>query len=211
MTRFTKKIKCLEYNNIKKFFLNNSNKNTIYFLCRKICDEIILKYIFSVLTSEEHKSLYSPRLDQLFIDFYKIERDYNFFESIKANNVNHDVKIAKNGFLAFPWRRDSLTWMLDKFSYNDFEWKQDTNHSITFVKPFNVYFVNGGNHSIACGRLFRKDSIINCDSTIDYTNILKEYDYKNGFFINRNGKKINRPYSKELLNLFFLGKILVET
>jgi len=212
MFKFNKKEKSSEYINIKGFFSSNPNlnKETIQFLCRKICDEIILNYIFSVLTSEEHKSLYGPRFDQLFIDFYTIERDYKFIDSVKTDIENHDVKIIKNGFLAFPWRKDSLSWMFEKFPHNDFQWKQDTNHSITLVKPFNIYFVNGGNHSIACGRLFKKDSIISCDNAIDYTNILKEYDYKDGFFINRKGKKINEPYSKELLNLFFLGKILVE-
>jgi len=212
MFKFVKKEESSEYLYIKNFFSSNQNlnKETIQFLCRKICDEINLNYILSVLTSEEHKSLFGPSFDQLFIDFKTIERDYKFFDSVKTNIENHDVKIIKNSFLAFPWRRDSLSWMFEEFSHCDFQWKQDINHSITLVKPFNIYFVNGGNHSIACGRLFKKDSIISCDKAIDYTNILREYDYKDGFFINRKGKKINKPYSKELLNLFFLGKILVE-
>jgi hypothetical protein len=205
MIKIIKKSEPSEYNNIKELFSNNShiNKDTIHFLCRKICDDIIMKYIFSVLTSEEHKSFFSPRLDQLFIDFYINERSYNFYDSVKTNVENHDVNLMNNGFLAFPWKRDSLTWMLNEFSHHDFLWKKDINHSITFVKPFNIYFVNGGKHSIACGRLFNKDSTINCDSAIDYTNILKEYDYKNGFFVDKNGKKINKPYHNELLNLFF--------
>jgi hypothetical protein len=72
--------------------------------------------------------------------------------------------------------------------------------------------LTGGNHSIACGKFFDKEGIIQCDSAVDYTIILKEYeyDYDREFFINNNGNKINKPFYKEFVNLFLLGKILVE-
>jgi hypothetical protein len=211
--RFSKdKYQYLEFENIKTFYLSNFDrkKETLQIFCKNICNEIILKCIFSVLKSKDHESIGNPRADQLFIDFYTIERGYNFFESVKTNIETHNVLIRENGFLAFPWRRDSLSWMFDQFKNDDFKWEQDTNHSITLIKPFNIYFVNGGNHSIACGKLFNKEGVIQCNSAIDYTKILKEYNYDGEYFINSKGNKINKPFYKEFVNLFLLGKIMVE-
>ena len=211
--QFIRKREDYGYIIIRDFFLPNFDEpyKKIHFLCKKLCDDIILKHTLSVLTSKEHHSMRSPRLDQLFVDFYTVERDFNFISSTKTYNKNHNVSLRENGFLSFPWRRESLTWMFDKFEDKDFICKyDDIAHSITLVKPFDIYFVNEGNHSIACGKLFNKNGIIPCDSAIDYTNIIKEYNFDGKYFINSNGKKINKPYYKELSYLFYLGKILVE-
>lgn len=211
--QFIGKQKDSDYLNIRNFFLSNFDETykKINFLCRKLCDDIILKHTLSVLTSKEDQSIGSPRLDQLFVDFYTVERDYNFYNSTKTHSKNHNVSLRGNGFLSFPWKRQSLSWMFDKFEDKNFICQyNDINHSITLVKPFNIYFVNRGNHSIACGKLFNKNGTIPCDSAIDYTNILNEYDFDGTYFKNKNGKKKNKPFYKELSYLFYLGKILVE-
>jgi hypothetical protein len=188
----------------------DEQQENLQYLCKKICDDIILKYILSVITSSEHHSMINIRLDQLFIDFYIIERHYNFYNSVKSYIENHTVSLRNNGFLAFPWRRDSLTWMFNKFNKDDFKWQDDFNHSVVSVKPFNIYFVNGGNHSIACGKFFNVDGTIQCDTAVDYTNILKDYNYNGKYFMNKKNKKINKPFFKELSALFLLGKTLIE-
>ena len=201
-----------EYINIINFYLNNFDnpQKEIQLLCRKICDEIILKYILSVLSTEEHQSIWGPRLDQLFIDFYTTEKEYDFFNSVKTNVENHMVSLKDNGFLAFPWKKRGLVDIFHQFGKSDFCWQQDANHSITLVKPFNIYFVNGGNHSIACGKFFDKSGVLECDSAIDYSNILKKYHFNGEYYLNDERKKINKPFHKELTVLFLLGKILIE-
>jgi hypothetical protein len=209
---YNQKREILEYENIKEFFSYNliHKKETLQILCKKICDEIILKGIFSVLTSKERQVMMILRLEQIFIDFYMVERDYNFFESVASHVEEHNVLIKDNGFIAFPWCRNSLLWMFEKFRAESFQWEQDVNHSITLVKPFNIYFVNNGNHSIACGKFFNKDGKISCNSAIDYTNILQEYHYDGEYFVDKKGKRKNKPFYKEFVNLFFLGKIMLE-
>jgi hypothetical protein len=156
MRIFKSKHKDCGLENIRNSYSFNldKKKETIQILCKKICDEIILKCIFSVLTSKEHESIGSPRLDQIFIDFYNIERGYRFLEFTKTDIENHNVQIKENGFLAFPWRRDSLSWMFDIFRNDDFKWRQDINHSITLIKPFNIYFVNGGESFNSLWKIF---------------------------------------------------------
>jgi hypothetical protein len=203
----------LEY--IKETFPYSDVKRkqeSILFLCRKICDEIILKRILSILLSQEYQPGESGilRNDMLFVDFYTIEKNYLFTENVKTNIEKHFVELRDNGFLAFPSNRESLIRLFKNFGNDNIPWQSDANHRITLIKPFNIYFVEGGHHSIACGKFFNKEGKIECDSAIDYTNILKQYDYKEGFFIDKNGKKINKVLSKELLDLFFLGKIIIE-
>jgi hypothetical protein len=208
--RFHEQQKYSQQNNINNAFLKSDIPEHIRYLCINICDDIILKYILSVLTSKEHHSLINIRLDQLFIDFYTIDRNYNFFNSVKSNIENHAVSLRENGFLAFPWKKDSLAWMFNQFRKENFIWHEDYNHSITLIKPFNIYFVNGGNHSIACGKFFNLDGKIQCDTAIDYSNILKEYNFNGKYFTNKYGRNINKPFFKELSSLFLLGKALVD-
>ena len=199
-------------NNIKDFFQSNLNDKriSVQVLYNNICNDIIIKYVISVLSSKIHESLGLIRVDQLFIDFYNIEKEYKFLLNESSAIEEHDVILRNNSFLAFPWRKDSLSWMFEKFPNDNFVWKEDENHSITLVKPFNIYFVNGGNHSIACAKIFNKDGIIKCNSAVDYSKILIEYDYNGEYFIDKNKRKINKPRNKELLDLFLLGKAIKE-
>ena len=148
-------------------------------------------------------------MNQIFIDFYQKERRYNFCSSVRSEIAEHDVSLKNNGFLAFPWKRDSLSWMFKEFPDENFQWKEDIDHSITLVKPFNIYFVNCGNHRIACGKYFNKDGMLKCNTTIDYTNILREYDFDGEYFIDGNKKRINKPFHAEFVDMFILGKVII--
>ena len=200
-------------NNIKQFFSLNKDKKqkSIQMIYNSICNNMISKFIFSVLSSEEYKSFGTPGLDQLFINFCNAENKDKCSSSVNSEIMaEHDVSLRSNSFLAFPWRRDSLSDKFEKMAADGFIWETDVNHTITLVKPFNIYYVNGGNHSIACGKFFNKEGIIKCETAIDYTKILLEYDYDGEHFVNKKGEKINKPFHMELLNLFILGKAMVE-
>ena len=84
--------------------------------------------------------------------------------------------------------------------------KPSMNH---IPKNFNFYFVNNGNHSIAGGRIARKGTII-CNHAIDYTSIIRTYDYDGKYFYNEKNKRLNKPFLNEFGELFILGKVLLE-
>ena len=189
--------------------IRNYNVTELQNVTNHLCDLVIYKYISSVLLNKEHCSMANLRMEQLFIDFYQIEKDYPFYKYVKTETVEHEMNLNDSAVLSFPWRKDSVLWMLQEIPNSDSVWKEDTNHSITLVKPFNFYFVNNGNHSIAGGRVARKGSII-CNHAIDYTSIIRTYDYDGKYFYNEKNKRLNKPFLNEFGELFILGKVLLE-
>jgi hypothetical protein len=189
--------------------LTNYNVTELQIITNHLCDLVINKIVSSVLLNKEHCLMTNLRMDQLFIDFYQIEKDYPFYKSVKTEIQEHKMNLSNSGVLSFPWRKESVLWMLQEISKSDFIWKEDTNHIITLVKPFNFYFVNNGNHSIAGGRIARKGTIT-CNQAIDYSNIIRTYDYDGKYFYNEKKKRLNKPFLNEFGELFILGKVLVE-
>ncbi|WP_147615789.1 DUF6710 family protein [Treponema pectinovorum] len=192
------------YNEIK-----NYNVTELQNITSHLCDLVIYKYISSVLLNKEHCSMANLRMNQLFIDFCQFEKDYPFCKSVKTEIVEHEMNLNDSAVLSFPWKKGSVLWMLQEIPNSDFVWKEEVYHSITLVKPFNFYFVNSGNHSIAGGRIARKGTIT-CNDAIDYTNIIRTYDYDGKYFYNEINKRLNKPFLNEFGELFIIGKVLLE-
>ena len=197
---------------MKDFFQNNFDKNTrkniIYSLCIKICDQIMLEYILSTIKSEDHESNGSgmPYSDLLFFDYIK----YKNVSRPKEEEIDiHDVSLKNNGFLIHTAERKELALSFIKF--NDGNDKLENNsYEIIKVKPFNIYYVVGRNDHITFGKYFNKDANLQCKKVIDFSQLLKECNYNGKHFIDKNNNELNEPFLKEHIDLFFLGKLLIE-
>lgn len=190
--------------------LSRYSLNQLYFITNVCCDSVLNKYIMSVLKEENHFSLGNLRIDQLFIDFYTKYRNFNFYKEVVFSSCNIILDLAKDSVLSFPWNKSRLLSLFEYFINKDSIWKEDSvNHNVIFVKPFNIFFVDGGNHSIATGRYFRK-GIVHCNQMIDYSFIIKNFDFDGKFFRDFQNHKINKPFIEELGILFLIGKVIVE-
>jgi len=195
-------------NNMRIFFSTFSKVEKIkkiHFLCKKICDTIILKNILSTITTLENEAIGAceHRCNLLFSDLFdNVNNKYSEppYKTIEA----HDVSILENGFIAYPSKRETLSKLFDSFDKNDFKWKNDINHSIILIKPFNIYFVVNGNNSIACAKYFDKQGYINCDQAIDYSDLLIKFNFNE--LVNKN----NNVFFDEIKHLFLLGRLLIE-
>lgn len=154
---------------------HNLTKNEIKTICNQLSRAISLRFGTYVMSHEIHNSLGSIRADQLFIDFYNNYKDYPFYQKSKAEISEHDLDLSSSGIITFPWHKDRLEARLLDGRRSDFKWKCDDNHSVTLINPFDIYIVTGGNHSIFHG-MFYSGGLIKCDSAIDYSEVLKEFD-----------------------------------
>ena len=166
------------------------------------------------LSHKIHSAMGSCRYDQLFIDFYNVHKEYPSLKKIKELTCNIRVDLNTAGILTFPWNKDQLSTFLKNTREDNFEWKYDfSNHHIINIKPFDIYIVIGGNHSIFCG-MFNTGGEIYCTREIDYTQVLSEFSLCKDGFIGKDGKKYKKSFfmelNPEMEDLFLLGKLLIE-
>lgn len=186
----------------------------IKLFCNQLCRNISLRFGMYTLSHKLHSAMGSCRYDQLFIDFYNVHKEYPSFEKIKEMPCNINIDLNTAGILTFPWNKDRLTSFLKNTRDDNFERKYDSlNHSIIHIKPFDIYLVTGGNHSIYCG-MFKTGGQIQCSKEIDYTQIISDFTLCNDTFIGKDGKKYKKSFfmelNPEMEYLFLLGKLLIE-
>lgn len=193
------------YNELKLY--SPKELQSITNLC---CDTIVNKYLMSVFKEKLHYSMQNLRLDQLFVDFYKKYRNYNFYDDILFSECNIQLDLSKDAVIAFPWNKSRLIPLFNYFDNEEAIWQEDsTNHDVVFIKPLNIFFVNCGNHSISIGKYFRK-GIVHCHQMVDYSKIIKKFDFDGKYFRDIYNHKINEPYLSEFGDLFIIGKLLLE-
>jgi|GEM_PF-5790179 len=197
-----------------KEIINSMTDNEIRSFCNQLCRSISLRYASHLIKNDKHGGIAQMRSDQLFIDFYTIYRCYHFYELSKSSIPEHDVDLSSSGILTFVWDKERLEGRFIDGRKNGFKWKYDSlNHYVTLIKPFNIYIVTGGNHSIFYGMFYSSGSI-KCNNAIDYTNMLKHFNLTEKYFIDLKGKKYKKSVfmeiHPELETMFLLGKKLIE-
>lgn len=203
---------CPSTQHLQAFFSAHSSEKTVLAkrLAAGLCRSVTTKFMFSVLQCEPHRSVAPIRLSQLFVDFVKFRRENPGLRDTHSISVDHTVSLSSAGIIACPWRRDSLDWMLRKFGETTFEWKEDANHQVIRIEPFDMYLTIGGNHSIACGMLFGKGHV-RCEESVNYASVLERYDFNGRRFVSPSRQRLNPPLFPELGTLFQLGKAMITT
>ena len=173
-----------------------------------------MRYALHLMKYGKHNGLGKARIDQLFVDFYIEYRNYPFYKKIKSTTESHEVDLSSAGILTFPWDIDRLEGRLIVGRRKDFKWKYDSsNQFVTHIKPFDIYLVTGGNHSIFHGMFF-SGGTIQSNETIDYTSILQDFDLTEDCFVNKENEPIEKSFfvkmNPEMEILFLLGKKLIE-
>lgn len=177
-------------------------------LCVKICDQLLIKHILSTITSDDHKSTASkmPSSDLLFFEYEK----YVNVPKPKEEDIEiQEVSLRNSGFLIHTADRKGLAESFIKFDDENNKLEKNS-YEIIKVKPFNIYYVVGRNDHIIFGKYFNKDATLECKKSINFSQILKDFDYNGKCFIDKNKNEINEPFFEEHVNLFLLGKLLIE-
>ena len=202
---------------LKYIFLKinqNMTEKEIKVFCKQLCRSISLRYASHLIKYDNHNGIAQMRDDQLFLDLNTLYRDYPSYYLSKSPIEEHNVDLSSSGILTFVWDKDRFDGRLIDGRKNDFKWMYDSiNHYVTLIKPFDIYIVTGGNHSIFYG-MFYSGGAIKCNNAIDYTNMLKEFNITEKYFIDSNGNKYKKSVfmeiHPELETLFLLGKKLIE-
>ncbi|QCI14075.1 hypothetical protein E6B08_23210 [Pseudomonas putida] len=89
------------------------------------------------------------------------------------------------------------------------EFMQDKNHSVTLMRPMNIVWVNGGNHSIAQGILGGEGELLP-DDVYDVTEIIKGVRFDGELWIcQRTGEKLGSPIYAEFGWAWEIARFLI--
>lgn len=126
----------------------------------------------------------------------------------RVDPASHSLDLRTDILFPWPWHTDR---MVDALSYigriNDNPWKQDFgNHSVSLWLPWNIGFVNGGNHSITTGILMGEGSLVptevyDCASLMEVV-----HTDGRGWFLN--GEKIESVRSGTNAAVFEMGRLM---
>lgn len=87
-------------------------------------------------------------------------------------------------------------------------WLQELNHSVTWWYPMNIYWVLGGNHSIAQGVL-RAEGAVQPDDAYDLSGLFPHLSFDGETWIDsKSGTAIGKPRYKELGYVYEIGRHL---
>lgn len=184
-------------------------------LCAQLTRTISLRNGINILSHKLYTPVSSCRVDQIFVDFYTEYRQYPFYKKCISKECFYKVDLQKDGVLTFPWHKDRLFYFMKITHETNFNWKYDNlNHKIICIKPFDIYIVIGGNHSIFCG-MFITGGYLPCTEEIDYSPILRELILTpKGFKTVEGNQFVKKSFfmkqNPETEDIFLLGKELIK-
>jgi len=120
------------------------------------------------------------------------------------------VRLASDVILPCPWDRNRTTSALANIGTGKKSgpWKEDVNHFLTLWLPWEIAFVNGGNHSITAGIIDGEGEIIP-RYVYDMSGILDCVDCDGRFYRWREtGKAITKVTKPRIAAVFEIGRLI---
>jgi hypothetical protein len=134
-------------------------------------------------------------------------------DCLRLNVEGYQVDLTKDIVLPTPWRRAGLVSALTSIGLGKTsgQWRQDSNHNVTLVLPWNIGLVTGGNHSIAAGVLGH-EGILSPTDVLDLSPLLDRVVCNGDQFINRYSSEIvARAKNGRMAALYEIGRLLLAT
>ncbi len=120
--------------------------------------------------------------------------------------TNYQVHLATDMIFPTSWSNASMTrGVLGKIGHKEKPFIESSNHDITLILPFNISFVNNGNHSIAQG-VIAGDGILHPSLVYDFTETLHLIEF-NGENWKSDYKYIKKPIYPEFGYIWEVAKL----
>lgn len=196
-------------------FVNQGNLFALEDLQRLVVRPLQSRHMVDAYLKADHNAIASlqewndiglswiPGLEQTLTDYASRHR-YDQ-EELASARLGIDI------VLPTCWHPASITnvlgWIGNRGKSNP--WKQDSNHLLSYWYPMNIFWVHGGNHSIAQGILIAEGTIKATDG-YDLSG-LYDYVYFDGehWKSSLDNQKIGMPRYKEFGYIFELGRLIL--
>lgn len=138
----------------------------------------------------------------------------NFIEFALEHEMDKKIlplaKLGRDNLLPTSWHPSSIVDSIGQIGegrkYGS--WTKDSNHKLTFMYPLNIYWVDGGNHSITVGIILAEGYIL---PSVGYNlSALYPHVFFDGerWVDTKTGEKIGKPRYKELGYVFEIGRLI---
>lgn len=121
------------------------------------------------------------------------------------------LNLAKEIIFPWPWEEKRLVEAFDSYGdgKNQTQWKQDSNHRITFWEPLGIGWVGGGNHSLTSG-IVQGVGTVNIKSYYDITPIYERVKCDGEYYIDMKSGEIIAPIADfDIATIFEMGRFLI--
>ncbi|HRH76452.1 MAG TPA: hypothetical protein PK129_03810 [Cellvibrionaceae bacterium] len=138
----------------------------------------------------------------------------HFIEFIFENSIERELlipaKLGRDNVLPTSWHPSSMLNSIGQIGEGRKcgNWIRDSNHNLLFMYPLNIYFVCGGNHSIAVGILQAEGFVapqVGYDLSGLYAHIFFDGDQ---WVDSKTGGRIGKPRYKELGFVYEIGRLI---
>jgi len=197
-------------------FVKYNNIEALEDLQRLVLRPLQSQHMLDAYLKEDHDSLRSFHAwNDIGIGFIP-GLQKNFIEFVLEHRIEKELlpaaKLGRDNVLPTSWHPSSMLNSIGQIGegrkYGS--WIQDSNHKLTYMSPINLYFVNGGNHSIAVGILLTEGAVIPQEG-YDLTELYAHVIFDGVHWIDsKTERRIGKPRYKEFGFVYEIGRLIAE-
>lgn len=198
------------------YFANNKNKEALEDLQRLVMRPIQSRHMVDAYLMPSHGATESLYMwTDLGIDYIPgAKQTLDEFITDNRQLQKEKLPLAKLGqdiILPTCWSPHSIRNLLGKVGLNRKlgSWVQDPNHSLTWCYPMNIFWVNGGNHSITQGIVIAQGELKPVDG-FDLSDMYNFIKFDGDEWIDiKSGSKLGAPRYKEFGYIYEIGRYIL--
>lgn len=200
-----------------KQFAVNGNTHALEDMQRLIMRPIQSLHMVDAYLKERHKAVsgflewsdfgigYIPSLAKTFIELAHCNR----FEK----NCLPIAKLGRDIVLPTCWSHTSMMKLGsigEGRNRKDSSWTQDINHKLHYWYPMNIFWVDGGNHSITQGILIA-EGMVTAIEGYDLSELYSYVRFDGEYWVDSvSGESIGTPRYKELGYVYEIGRYIID-
>jgi hypothetical protein len=122
------------------------------------------------------------------------------------------ARLGSDIVLPTCWHSNSIIDLIGQFGEHRGQtvWKQDLNHKLIWWYPLNIFWVSGGNHSIAQG-ILNAEGCVKPKYGYDLSPVYEHVKFDGENWIDeKSGVKLGSPRYKEIGYVFEIGRLILK-
>lgn len=198
-----------------KYFYDRENLSALEDLQRLILRPIQSIHMADAYYKQDHGAISAFHTWNSIGIGYIPSLEKNFIEFVLAHEMDKNglpvAKLGRDNVLPTSWHPSSILNSIGLIGEGRKYgcWTQDSNHKLTFMYPLNIYWVDGGNHSITVGILLAEGHI-SPNVGYDLSELYPHVIFNGDFWLDaKTGEKIGRPRYQELGYAYEIGRLII--